>query len=362
MAIGKGVGGYVFNSQALIADGWHALTDLVSDFMTLATISVALKPATAKYPNGFGKMESFGSLLVSGFLLTGGILMALQSGMALYSQFFVDAAAAAAEHVHDHGEHSHAWYDIGHSHSAEAMIPNLNAAWIALGSIAVKEWLYRATMKIAKERKSSVLASNAVHHRIDSLTSIVALAAIGGAHIFHGATWLDPVGGFLVSLMVIQAGYGNSRSAVVELCDASIDDEVKASVKRSATKALQEAGNTSYLVRSVEGIKAGQNLLVDVEVAAPGNLSLAQLALAESSIRERVGSRVRGVRRVKVKFVPTESDIQDFTSEFIAADVSPRSSPEPEEHDHDHDHDHSHHEQSNGHSTSKANGKATKRR
>jgi Cation efflux family len=37
MAIGKGVGGYVFHSQALVADAFHALTDLVSDFMTLAS-------------------------------------------------------------------------------------------------------------------------------------------------------------------------------------------------------------------------------------------------------------------------------------------------------------------------------------
>ena len=225
-------------------------------------------------------------------------------------------------------------------------------------------------MKIAKERKSSVLASNAVHHRIDSLTSIVALVAIGGAHILQGATWLDPVGGFLVSLMVIQAGWGNSRSAVVELCDASIDDEAKVSIKRSATRALEELGDERYTVRNVEGVKAGQNFLVDIEVAAPGGVSLTQLSSVEASIRERVGSKVRGVRRVKVKFVPAESETSDFASEFIPADVSPRSSPEPEDehdhdhghghgHDHDHDHDHSH---TNGHSTSKSNGSATKRR
>jgi len=356
MAIGKGIGGYVFNSQALIADGFHALTDLVSDFMTLATISVALKPPTSKYPNGFGKVESFGSLLVSGLLLTGGLLMAAQSGFAIYTQFFAEAAASAAHHAHEHAEHSHGWFELGHSHSAEAMIPNLNAAWLAGGSIIVKEWLYRSTMKIAKERKSSVLASNAVHHRIDSLTSIVALVAIGGAHILEGATWLDPVGGFLVSLMVIQAGWGNSRSAVVELCDASVDDEVKTSVKRAATKALQELNEQEFEVRSVEGVKAGQNFLIDVEVAAPGGLTLAQLSSAETSIRERVGNKVRGVRRVKVKFVALESETRDFSSEFIPADVSPRSSPEPED-EHDHGHEHT-----NGHSTSTTNGSVTKRR
>jgi len=140
MAITKGVGGYFLNSQALIADGFHALTDLVSDFMTLATISIALKPPTDKYPNGFGKVESFGSLLVSGLLFTGGLLMAKHSGMALYTQFFEDVAGHVQDHAHGH---DHGMF--GHSHSAHDMIPNIHAAWLAGGSIIVKEWLYRAS-------------------------------------------------------------------------------------------------------------------------------------------------------------------------------------------------------------------------
>ena len=35
---------------------------------------------------------------------------------------------------------------IHHSHNAKDLIPNLNAAWLAAGSIVVKEWLYRASM------------------------------------------------------------------------------------------------------------------------------------------------------------------------------------------------------------------------
>ena len=139
MAISKGIGGYYFNSQALVADAFHALTDLVSDFMTLATISVALKPPTSVYPNGFGKVESFGSLFVSGLLLTGGILMAQHAGLALFHQFFPDLAHHAAEAAgHSHGVMGHS-----HSHSAAETIPNINAAWLAAGSIVIKEYLYR---------------------------------------------------------------------------------------------------------------------------------------------------------------------------------------------------------------------------
>jgi cation diffusion facilitator family transporter len=143
MAIGKGIGGYVFHSQALIADGFHALTDLVSDFMTLATISWSLRPATSRFPSGYGKIESLGALGVSGLLLFGGVGIGLNAVDALYAQFFLDAVAT---HAHEHAEHSHGLFSfLGHSHSHGPGVPDLNAAWLAAGSIVVKEWLYRTS-------------------------------------------------------------------------------------------------------------------------------------------------------------------------------------------------------------------------
>jgi len=147
MAIGKGLGGYFLNSQALVADAFHSLTDLVSDFLTLATVSWSLKPPTARFPGGYGKIESLGSLGVSSLLLMGGLGLGWHSVEILYSQFFFDAAASVAGHAHDHG-HSHGGSLFGHSHShnpADMGIPNVHAAWIAGGSIIVKEYLYRAS-------------------------------------------------------------------------------------------------------------------------------------------------------------------------------------------------------------------------
>lgn len=143
MAIGKGLGGYFLNSQSLVADAFHSLTDLVSDFLTLATVSWSLKPPTSRFPSGYGKIESLGSLGVSSLLLAGGIGLGWHSCELLYSQFFLDAASSMAEH-----SHSHSGGIFGHSHShnpADMGIPNVHAAWIAGGSIIVKEYLYRAS-------------------------------------------------------------------------------------------------------------------------------------------------------------------------------------------------------------------------
>ncbi|KAI0816269.1 cation efflux family-domain-containing protein [Xylaria sp. FL0064] len=327
MAVAKGVGGYAFNSQAMVADAIHSATDLASDILTLATISWSLKPPTDKFPTGFGKIESLGSLGVSSMLLFGGLWMGYGSLLTLYGQFFLDPVTAAELASHAHG-HDHA-----------AALPSLQAAWLAAGTVAIKEWLYHATMKVARERKSSVLASNAVHHRVDSLTGIVTLAVILGANFFQNAAWLDPVGGLMISLMVVKAGVENTLDALFELADRSIDAEVKSSVRKQVQKALVDISDGHEIeLRDVSGIKSGQNYLIDLEVAVPGPWTIEALRQAEETIRFRVGSKVRGVRKVRVRFVPKEATIVPKFDEFIPGDVSPRSSPEPEPEDDGHRH------------------------
>ncbi|OOF90370.1 hypothetical protein ASPCADRAFT_212036 [Aspergillus carbonarius ITEM 5010] len=340
MAIGKFIGGYVFHSQALIADAYHALTDLVSDFLTLGTVAWSLRPPSERFPNGYGKIESIGALGVSGLLLCGGVFMGLNSGQVLLGQFYPEAAEAIA-HVGALG-HGHS-----HSHGVDALGPSIHAAWLAAGSIVVKEWLYHATMKVATERKSSVLASNAIHHRIDSLTSIVALFTIGGTYLFQDASWLDPVGGLLISLMVIKAGWGNTKTSLLELADTTVDDDIRESVQKAAAKMLSKLeGGDAIKVRGVQGMKSGQNYLMDIEIAVPGAWSVSRTRGIEESVRTAVGEGVRGVKRLKVRFIPLEHEELTFTEEFIPADVTSRARAKPEEeddeHDHDHEHDHEH--------------------
>lgn len=223
-------------------------------------------------------------------------------------------------------------------------------------------------MRIAKERKSSVLASNAVHHRIDSLTSIVALVAIVGSHVLDNVSWLDPVGGLVVSMMVIRAGWGNTGSALLELADVGVAGEIKASVRKTAFQALGDNsfGSGRVLgnqveVRDVQGVKAGQNYLMNVELAVPGGWTVQETRLVEDAVRERIGTKIRGVRKVRVRFVAKSNEVPDFADEFIGAEVSPRSSPELDDHDHTGTHSHNHTNDYTHDKSSLFNGDAKKR-
>ena len=55
----------------------------------------------------------------------------------------------------------------------EEEVTDPRAMWFAAGSVLVKEYLYRITMKVAKEERSNVLMANAFHHRSDALGSLV---------------------------------------------------------------------------------------------------------------------------------------------------------------------------------------------
>ena len=197
-------------------------------------------------------------------------------------------------------------------------------------------------MKIAKERRSAVLESNAVHHRVDSLTGIAALISIAVSNLFPTFTGMDAIGGLLISWMVIRAGWGNTLTSLYELADSSISDEIKDKVRHAASQALEDSALDFASLHNVQGIKAGQNYLLEVEVAVPGSRRLEDLSRVEDVIREKVGNTVRGARRVRVRFVPMDSERGDFVDEFISPSVSVRSTPEPEPAHHHHDHDDSH--------------------
>ncbi|KAK2050635.1 hypothetical protein LZ31DRAFT_547916 [Colletotrichum somersetense] len=334
MAFAKGAGGYAFGSQAMIADAWHSLTDLASDVLTLATVSWSLKPPTDAFPTGFGKIESLGSLGVSSMLLGGGLFMCWSSLITLHAHLFLDPAAAAEAIAHAHHGHSHS-----HAHTG----PSLHAAWLALGTVAIKEWLYHATMKVARERKSSVLASNAIHHRVDSWTGIVTLLAILGANFFKDASWLDPVGGLLISLLVIKAGAENTLSAVYELADRAIDDEVKDDIRKYTLRSLSDVTDGHEIdVRNISGVKSGQNYLVDVDLAVPGAWSVEAVRNVEDQVRTLVGAKVRGVRRIKVRFVPKEAEVARKFDEFIPGEANREVSEEAENHSHANGNGHKH--------------------
>jgi divalent metal cation (Fe/Co/Zn/Cd) transporter len=146
--------------------------------------------------------------------------------------------------------------------------------------------------------------ANAWHHRTDALTSIVALLAIAGGQIYP---FLDPVGGCLVSVLIIKVGYQAGKAACQEIVDRGLEPEVLAIVRGGADTGLTQALKTIKVdaeggvrVVDVRGTKSGAYYIVDVDVEGTADLTWDVFEVVRDAVEEGVKERVPSVKIVRV--------------------------------------------------------------
>lgn len=203
----KIVAGIIGHSAAMVADGVHSLSDLLSDVVVLVFVRISGKGRDKNHDYGHGKFETFATLIISLTLLVVGANL-MSSGIASIKKILG-------------GE------------SVEA--PGMIALWAALLSIVSKEILYRYTAVQGRKLDSPMMVANAWHHRSDALSSVGSLLGIGGA-ILLGDKFviLDPLAGCVISIFIIVMAVRMSIPAIKELLDVSLPDEMEDEIERTA--------------------------------------------------------------------------------------------------------------------------------
>ena len=228
--------GIFSKSQALIADGIHSLSDLVSDFVVLFAGHHSKKDADEEHPYGHHRFETAASMVL------GLLLLAVGVGM-LWSAFEKLQAPASVAQVH------------------------ISALWVAGGALVAKELLFRYMLAVAKRVKSSMLVANAWHARSDAASSlVVGLGIIGN---LAGYPILDPIAALIVGLMVTRMGWGFSWDALHDLMDRSVDDVEVAAIQ---TTLLGTPGVLG--VHDVRTRKMGDMIVVDAHLEVEPSLTI----------------------------------------------------------------------------------------
>ena len=209
LTVAKIVAGVVGRSAAMIADGIHSLSDLLSDIVVLVFTHISSKGKDRKHSFGHGKFETLATLIVSVILVVVGAK--LMSG-GIKSIISVIKGNVIPK-------------------------PGYIALIAAVLSIVSKEILYQATVKVGKEVNSPVVVANAWHHRSDALSSIGALIGIGGA-IILGDKWtvLDPIASCCISIAIIVIAVKMALPSLSELLETSLPEEIETEIIRTASE------------------------------------------------------------------------------------------------------------------------------
>jgi len=264
--------GIIGQSQALVADGIHSLSDLASDAMVLIAIRFAREEADAEHPYGHARFETVATLIL------GLMLLLVAAGI------IVDAADRI-------------------THPEQLSQPGFLALSAAVISIAAKEWMYWYNIRVARQLGSELMRANAWHHRSDAVSSIIVLLGIAGSMAGYPA--LDAVGAIGVSLLIARIGWGLGWSGVQELVDTG-----------ATARQLEEITET---IREVEGVedfhelktrRMGQALLVEVHVMVGSQLTVSEGHMIGDRVQAQLIEACDYISEVLVHIDP-EDDAED---------------------------------------------------
>jgi len=154
--------GWVGQSHALIADGFHSLSDLLTDGLVYYASHHGSQDADDEHPYGHARFETLATVILGALLIAvAGVIV-----------------------------------------------------WDAVS-------MFHQTMKVAKETKSALLKANAWHHRSDAISSFIVLIGVGLE--MAGFRYFDSIAALIVGFMVVKIGFDLVLDASKELVDTALD-------------------------------------------------------------------------------------------------------------------------------------------
>ncbi len=270
LGVAKIVVGYLANSQALIADGIHSFSDLLTDAMVLIAAKHGSRDADENHPYGHGRIETLTTVIL------GVALIAVALGIA--------------------------WDAVDRLFNpTELLQPGFWALGVALASVLSKEWIYHYTMKVARQLRSKMLEANAWHSRSDAISSVVVFIGVCGTML--GLDYLDAIAAVVVALMVAKIGWDLSWQSIRELADAALEseriDEVNAAIMD--IDGVREV----HMLRSR---RMGQDALIDVHILVRSWLSVSEGHMIAVEVEQRLKSRFDEITDVTVHVDPENDE------------------------------------------------------
>lgn len=242
--------GWFGGSAALVADGLHSFSDLITDALVYWVFGVAHQAPDASHPWGHKRIETLATIGLAVALGIVAVLMAWDSVQVLL---------------------------VGEPLSAPSQWTLIAAAV----SIIANEGLYWITVRAGKKANSQLLIANAWHHRTDSLSSIVVLVAIAGA--IAGIWWLDALAAIAVALLIGKVALIMLLSNAKELVDTAVPAKQLEKIKSAAREV-----DGVVDVHSAKSRLSGGDILLELHIQVGPELTVTEGHYIGEQVVERL--------------------------------------------------------------------------
>ena len=257
--------GLFAGSMALVADGIHSLSDMVTDIAVLLGVYFGSKQPDETHPYGHGRIETF----------TAGLIGVALAGVGAVMIYRAAVDIAAGKYVR----------------------PGFVVLFVALISIIVKELLYRVTKRVAIESHSPSLYANAWHHRSDALSSVA--VAIGFVSLQFGFKYGDQMAAVAVGLMIILVSVRVISDCVREFTESAIDSSTIEHIKH-----IVNANNQIRQWHKLRTRTVGREVFLDLHILVDPDLNVAAAHEIAESLENAVDEEISRPVNITVHIEP----------------------------------------------------------
>ncbi len=286
LALVKMVTGWIVHSPALIADGFHSLSDLLTDAAVVLFSHWAQAAPDDEHPYGHHRYETLGTVILGTSLVVVASAIAWDSARALIYDTYQPTASG--------------WAII-----------------VALISIVSKEWIFRYTLRASKQIGSRLLEANAWHSRSDALSSIIVL--FGVVATWFGYGWIELYAAIGVAVLIGKMGVTLTWNATQELIDRGVEPE--------EAKVIEQTIRETPGVLNVHMLRSrmmGNNIYLDVHIQVDHMVSVSEGHFISDQVMAKVQASHDHVSDITVH-VDHEHDIDEFVegNDIAEIDVVP---------------------------------------
>ena len=264
----KFVAGIMGNSSAMVSDAVHSLSDVFATFIAFLGVRFGRREADASHPYGHERIESLAAVVLGLILLVTGVGIG-----------WVGLEKILA----------------GNYESLP--IPGMIALIAAIVSIAVKEGMFWYTRHWARVIRSSAFEADAWHHRSDAMSSIGALAGVGGSML--GYPVLDPIASVVICLFILKQGISIIYDALKKMLDTSCGEQFEKEVRQ-----LVDAEDQVERIDMLRTRMFGDKVYIDMEIAIDGSMQLTDAHAIAERVHDDIEHAFPEVKHVMIHVNP----------------------------------------------------------
>ncbi len=258
--------GLLAGSVALVADGIHSISDMVTDIAVLLGIHFGSKQPDESHPYGHGRIETFAAVFI-------GLALAIVGAAMIYHA----AAAIAAQRY---------------------IRPRLIVLFVATASIIIKELLYKITKKAAIKSHSSALYANAWHHRSDAFSSVAVVIGFVSIRWF-GFNYGDQMAAGAVGLMIILVAIQIIGDCLRELTESAVDQDTVEHIK-----GIVNANSSIRQWHRLRTRTVGREVFLDLHILVDPDLNIAAAHEIAESLENALHEQITQPVNITVHIEP----------------------------------------------------------